>query len=163
MEPKVRSPTFSSCSYSSCIGISVSHDKTKQKAVSIKTREKSTKQTSNILTLAHCNNYYLGTYKVRSLFMDIVVMFPQISSILKWKDARYFKKGITFKRMLSYSNYFGFADQLWHHGAQCGFSKLWYHVWSALLLSTTPPYFVYICLCVIPFSIYFEKDEHKVN
>ena len=40
-----------------------------------------------------------------------------------------------------------------------GLSKLWCHVWSALLLSPTiapPPYFVYICVNVIPFSIYFD-------
>ena len=39
-----------------------------------------------------------------------------------------------------------------------GLSKLSCHVWSALLLSPTmapPPYFVYICLHAIPFSIYF--------
>ena len=39
-----------------------------------------------------------------------------------------------------------------------GLSKSWHHVWSALGLSPTmvpPPYFLYICLSVIPFSIYF--------
>ena len=39
-----------------------------------------------------------------------------------------------------------------------GLSKLWRHIWPALLLSPTvapPPYFVSICLIVIPFSFYF--------
>ena len=43
---------------------------------------------------------------------------------------------------------------MWCHGL----SKLWCHVWSVLLLSpimAPPPYFVYICLHAIPFSIYF--------
>ena len=37
-----------------------------------------------------------------------------------------------------------------------GLSKLWSHVWLALLLNLTmapPPYFVYICLSAIPFYI----------
>ena len=41
-----------------------------------------------------------------------------------------------------------------------GLSKLYCHVWSALLQSPTmapPPYFVYICLSAIPFSIYFAS------
>ena len=31
---------------------------------------------------------------------------------LKQLESKYFKKGITFKRTLSYCNYFGFADPL---------------------------------------------------
>ena len=52
-----------------------------------------------------------------------------------------------------------------------GLSKLWHPIWSALLQSTTmarPLYYVYICLSVIPFSIYFErksmqKIHHKIG
>ena len=38
--------------------------------------------------------------------------------------SRYFKKCIAFKQRLSYSNYFGLADQLLGHGALYGISKL---------------------------------------
>ena len=39
-----------------------------------------------------------------------------------------------------------------------GLSKLWHHVWSALLLT---PYFVFICFSAIPFSIYFEAYKRS--
>ena len=45
-------------------------------------------------------------------------------------------------------------------------SKFWCHVWSALWLSPTmapPPYFVYICLSVIPFSIFFALFLVSIN
>ena len=54
-----------------------------------------------------------------------------------------------------------FADQLRYNGL----SELQHHVWSALLLCPTmapPPYFVYISLSAIPFSIYFCFYRDKV-
>ena len=42
----------------------------------------------------------------------------------QYYKSRYFKKGIKFKQNLSYSNYFGFTDQLWHHGDEYGLGKL---------------------------------------
>ena len=61
------------------------------------------------------------------------------------------KKGITFKHKISYSNYIGFADQLWCHGG----SVNWDITSGQPCDWAPPPYFVYICLSAIPFSIYF--------
>ena len=71
-----------------------------------------------------------------------------------YSDARYFKKGITFKQKLSYNNYFGFTDQLWRHGASvnCDVMSGQHYYWAS------SPYFVYFCLSMIPFSIYFDGD-----
>ena len=45
--------------------------------------------------------------KVLRIVISVFGLIPETSF-----NVRYIKKGITFKRMLSYSNYFGFADQL---------------------------------------------------
>lgn len=60
--------------------------------------------------------------------------------------ARYFKKGIAIKHMLSYSKYFGFADQLWRHGARYGLCKLSHRVSN--ITEPHPPPFLFIPICL---------------
>ena len=67
------------------------------------------------------------------------------------------EEGLPFKRMLSYSDYFGFGDQRWYNVAQyglnCDVTSGQRYYWAP------PPCFAYICLIAIPFYIYFGLES----